>query len=521
MPGIPDIALGTDELLFVSTETTFGVWTRPVSADAVRVKEITFGRDQERVTRDDKLGTRSHTERIKRKKTVEWTVRAYVVPSGIDPAVTATPPDIGDLMEALTGQETVNAGVDVRYELIRNQNISLTLHRICDHFSESLTGCVPNTCSVRWSGTDEPEIEFAGFGKEWVITASGDTGALAVITAQTLKVPHAENVCDVNSIIAFTDGVTTWDNGGIGYHISAVTDGTEPSVTITLGVNDALDFDEGGGELNATLTANVYDGTPTNTLDDLAADIETQLEATGADLYTVTYDADGDNQKFVITNDSQTTSFSILWATGTNTATSCASAIGFDNSADDTGAWSYTADDSVTDGLITTSEAGGWEFAFLTGIDILPFFPAPTVQGSPLDSLDGSIGVDSENFRTTEGAVEYNNNMEARNDIYGEESAIGFSVSGRREVTMSSTSYLEEQYARRLKDFIRFEDLHNVVIQFGSTPGRIFQMLMPEFEFDNNPFVVPDQAEATVEFTGMALDESGPPFEQEITYVWK
>jgi len=508
MPGIPDIALGADELLYVTEETTFGVWARPVAGDAVRVREIGFTRSQERVTRDDKLATRSHTERITRKKSVEWNVTAYLVPSGIDPSVTATPPDAGVLLKALFGAETVNAGVDVQYTLVRNQNISLTLHRICDHFAESLTGCVPNEATISWSGTDEPTLELTGFGKEWVITASHITGEAATITGTTLKIPRADDVCDVNSVVAFISGGTQYDNSGNGYHISAVTAGGWPSPVINSGVNDQIDFDEGSGTLSAILTADTY-----VSFTQLANEIKTRMELVGSDTYTVTWDAD--TEKITISSDG--TSLDIDWATGTNTA---GPTLGF--TADDTGALSYTADESLTTGEITTDESGGWEAAFVSGAEIIPFFPAPTVQGSPENSILGGVQIDgSLDLNTTEGSIEYNGNMEARNDIFGEESAIGFSVSGRREVSATMTAYLQEQYAREVKDFNRFQNQHNVVVTFGSTAGQIMEVHLPEFEFDNVPFTVPEQEEATVDFTGMALDTSGPPFENEIYIVFK
>jgi len=499
MPGIPDIALGADEFLYASIEDTYGVWKRPVTGDGVRVREISFGRSQERVTRDDKLGTRSQTERITRKKAVEFSLTAYIVPSGIF----GTAPDIGPILKALCGAETVT-GSGVEYTLVRDQDISLTLHRLGDNYAESLTGCVPNTATFRWSGTDEPVVEMSGFGKEWVVTGEGETGELAIMTGLALKTPQAENVVDVNSMVAFVDGATTYDNGGLGYHISAVTPATFPSTTVALGVNDDIDFDEGAGPLVATVAAAVYTDP-----DVLATAIKTALDTAGADTYTVTYDdTPYGTQRFTISSDG-TTSLDMDWATGPNVATSIGSDIGF--TADDTGAFTYTGDDPITNGEITTDEAGGWEAAFPEGTEIIPFFPAPTTQGSPVNSITGSMAIDSDiTLRTTEGSVEYNGNMEARNDIFGEESSIGFSVSGRREVTMSVTSFLEADYVNLVKEFNRFGETHAILVTLGEGAGNLCLIEMPSLEFDNVPFTVPEQEEATVVLTGMALDQTAP-----------
>ena len=504
MPGIPDIALGADEFLYASIEDIYGVWKRPVAGDGVRVREIGFGRSQERVTRDDKLGTRSHTERITRKKAVEFNFTSYIVPSG----TFGVAPDVGNILKALFGAENVT-GAGVEYTLVRDQNISLTLHRLGDNYSESLTGCVPNTATFRWSGTDEPVIEVSGFGKEWVITGEGEAGDLAVIAGTTLKVPNADNVVDINSIVAFVDGVSTYDNGGVGYRISAVVAGAFPSTTIVAGVNDDIDFDEGAGPLVATVAPATY-----TTAASLAIAVKTALEVAGGDIYTVSYDdTPYGTQRFTISSDGSV-SLDINWASGPNTLTSIKADLGY--TADDTGAFSYTADDPITDGLITTDEAGGWEAAFPEGTEIVPFFPTPTTQGSPVNSITGSMDIDNDiSLRTTEGSVEYNGNMEARNDIFGEESSIGFSVSGRREVTMSTTSYLETDYVNLVKEFNEFGETHDILVTLGEGAGNLCLINMPSLEFDNVPFTVPEQEEATVVLTGMALDTAAP-YEGEI-----
>jgi len=108
--------------------------------------------------------------------------------------------------------------------------------------------------------------------------------------------------------------------------------------------NNKLDFDIGGGEITAAITAKTY-RTPT----DLATAIETAMDAVSGDDITVIYtDAicDDDVGKFVISTAGG--SLSLLWLTGTNTNTSIGQTIGFDTSADDTGSTSYTADNKIT-----------------------------------------------------------------------------------------------------------------------------------------------------------------------------
>jgi len=112
---------------------------------------------------------------------------------------------------------------------------------------------------------------------------------------------------------------------GWGYFIIYAGGGTQ---------NNKIDFDEGGAELTATLTASTYDA------DTLATEIKTQMDAAGGLTYTVSY-SDSTN-KFTI---SAGANFTLKWSTGTNASDSVADTIGFATAADDSGASTYTADE--------------------------------------------------------------------------------------------------------------------------------------------------------------------------------
>lgn len=102
--------------------------------------------------------------------------------------------------------------------------------------------------------------------------------------------------------------------------------------------NDSMDFDDGGGEENVTVAQETYKDPH-----ELAAALQTAMDAATADNITVTYsDSTG---KFTIASDGGT--LSLLWNTGTNTATTIGSAIGFATAADDTGATSYVGDNAI------------------------------------------------------------------------------------------------------------------------------------------------------------------------------
>lgn len=130
------------------------------------------------------------------------------------------------------------------------------------------------------------------------------------------------------------------------------------SFTVSSGVNDKIDMTEdGGGAFAATLTAGTYvAGASSAEAGSLCALIKTQVEAVnGASTYTVTYSPT--TKKFTLTKSSGV--MVIKWATGTNTATSARSLLGFTN-ADTSSAIAATSDStvaSVWDHTITPLDA--------------------------------------------------------------------------------------------------------------------------------------------------------------------
>lgn len=109
--------------------------------------------------------------------------------------------------------------------------------------------------------------------------------------------------------------------------------GTADSFTIDTS-NQTIEFDEGGGNLTATINPGTYDGAG------LATAINSALDAAGTATYTVTYaaGADGRPPKFVI---SATSAFTPHWGAS---ATTAEQVIGFRSSTPSAAAASFTAD---------------------------------------------------------------------------------------------------------------------------------------------------------------------------------
>ncbi len=169
----------------------------------------------------------------------------------------------------------------------------------------------------------------------------------------------------LTKVSVLTESTGTWDDVGPSSNSFVVTTS-----------NNKLDFKIGAGELTATITAGTYVmGATQATAGSLCKAIYDAIhaaEATGT--YTVTHSTT--TGLTTITRSAGT--FEILWKTGTNgsdgTDTHIGTLIGFSDSADDTGALTYTAD-TITYRLMTGTTADVFSVAtpILSGERILVF----------------------------------------------------------------------------------------------------------------------------------------------------
>lgn len=102
--------------------------------------------------------------------------------------------------------------------------------------------------------------------------------------------------------------------------------------------NKYIDYNEGGSSSAVTIDEGFYKDPI-----ELAAEIESKMDADATANITVTYDSD--TGKFTIASDGAT--FEIEWNTGTNAANSIGATLGFAVAADDTGATSYESDNAI------------------------------------------------------------------------------------------------------------------------------------------------------------------------------
>jgi len=165
-----------------------------------------------------------------------------------------------------------------------------------------------------------------------------------------------------------------WTNNDDFYNDSFV------GITISLGVNDKLNFKEsvGGAELTATLTPGTYASGAA-----LAAQAQTDVNATVGigDSHVVTFSTAG---RIVWGSDGS--ELILLCNTGTDAATSAYSTLGFDTSADKSGLTSYAGDNNLLEGAQPGAETGATSARFTSGVIDIDTDTEPTGVVCEIDS---------------------------------------------------------------------------------------------------------------------------------------
>jgi hypothetical protein len=214
-------------------------------------------------------------------------------------------------------------------------------------------------------------------------------------------------------------------------------------ILVSAGVNDAIDFDDGGGEENATITAKLYKDPI-----ELAAEIQSKMDALTADTITCSYSST--TGKFTIASDGVT--FSLLWNTGTNTATTIGSDLGF-TIADGTGAVTYTSD---------------------SAIDLSSFDTATFDSSDPLVAKNNQVMIGTFSDYTCFEASSLTFTLtNTKTDILSvcAESGKAGSLINQREVTLEVTALLDQYEAQNFKRF-RSGDEISFQYNFGTKSGN-------------------------------------------------
>jgi len=207
-----EYAYGREQIIFVKSESPYGTLVHPAGGDAIKVLSCNMSIAQERKDRLEKGSTRSVISRFTGRKTGEFSIEKYALPSGAK----GTKPDDALLWEAVFGSEEVHMDLSVDYILLAEPSISLSIFNDIDPHREALCGAVPSKWSFKFGGGDEPKVTFSGEAKDHYLCGS-DTLAQDATTTTAITVTDTRQFA-IDMLIK----VGTEDNGGAGFNITEI-----------------------------------------------------------------------------------------------------------------------------------------------------------------------------------------------------------------------------------------------------------------------------------------------------------
>lgn len=211
--------LGRDQKFFVVKEATPGVFVKATTGAAANCLTTSMVPNLKRKDRIDALmASRDVLDRITDKTEHSWSYDGYWCPSGTKD----TAPDIGDMVLAAMGVETVGAN-SVAYTLNSSQaltTLSMTRH-FDEIFQESLAGCVVDSMRMVFAGGEEPKVSFSGRAMTYASTGRSTLSA-AMVASSTMVVQTA----DANAFIT-TDSVVGGSGDGA-RSVVQIDDGSSP-----------------------------------------------------------------------------------------------------------------------------------------------------------------------------------------------------------------------------------------------------------------------------------------------------
>ena len=196
-------AYGREQFVFVKKETALGTYVHPAGTDAIQVLSCDLGFKQDRKDIPVKSLSRSNVTRVTGRKSANWSISKYLIPSG----TAGTAPDDADLFEALFGA-VVDGASDVVYSLAKEPGIGLSILSQFGPHQEAVKGAVPGKMSIKWGGGQEPQVTFSGEAYDHMISGTDELTA-EVTASDKIIVTDARHFCIGMKVIVGTEDNTT------------------------------------------------------------------------------------------------------------------------------------------------------------------------------------------------------------------------------------------------------------------------------------------------------------------------
>jgi hypothetical protein len=231
------IPVGVQAKYFAQLESTYNTRAGFAVTDAVPFINLEITPTYEFHAVKERVASASLQGEVKGTKGGTWSASMYLKPYGAGAANTV-PPDVGPaILAAAFGNELLSGGV--RYRMHDGSNEvtaakSLQISRQAGGaFWEQINGAWIETIDFEATGNAEPTVTVSGgfAGYAWCYGGQINGAHSSSDTTIQMKTNTAERL-SVDSTIQFSDGE---DNGGHGYHVSAVDKSTD-IITISPGL---------------------------------------------------------------------------------------------------------------------------------------------------------------------------------------------------------------------------------------------------------------------------------------------
>jgi len=480
------------QLHWAKAQTTYDTLLAFVAGDAVQPVKGSFKIEPEYPHEDSKesCGTHSLQDEIAQSKGGKWSAQFY-----IKPAAVGTAPDIGELLKAAMGIETVTGATSVGYTLsdtVRNP-LQLAQH-VEDRMQQIASGACVEEMSIEVTKGAPPTVSFSGSFATfaWALADEVGAGNIAYNATSLPLDDDSRGALGVGGKIRF---LTPVDDGGV-------------AGTLLSGNAEMYDFSGAGSE---TLTIKV-DGGAVQTVTFVDGDFAAPATGTAAEVVArINTDTTGctaavDGTKVRITSDTVGTT-SIIQVTG---GTANAGILGFSTDANTgTAGTGYAVTATVDTGAAATatlSPAIVSRAGHAAGTVFEPWAPAQTTGGTKVASGLCALEIDNVVFGMVSAKVTLSTGLHLRDKEASSQVPTGI-IGGPRSVAVELQCYHLTGNPGNASIHGRAwaQATHEVDIRIGpETAGSRLTILVPSIRFDVTPVDLPEGEEAQVMLKGKA-----------------
>jgi hypothetical protein len=464
-------ALGRSKKVYIGRESTFGAFVKPTTAHGAKVLTCKFDFAQERKDTRNASASRSLQERMSGKKTVQYSIEAYLAASGIGGAGPDLAPMIQSVMGTVAAPQTVTVS---DYASMGTSTVTVTINGAA------------TVLTAGTSFTAETSNDVTATNLAVAIAALTGVGAAAVGAVVTVT-PDA-GYYDVRITSSSGTKLTVAYASGMAFGLSA-TQGVLGSCSIT--------------QHNAGVVQEAVWG---------ALGEQMTIKAPGASEPTISFSGPCVGHAHTGTG----THDGALSGSETTLTVHAADVGNFD-------VGSVIQVGTSTDHLVTA--ASGTSLTVTPGISggqsndcaIVPYVPTETTVGTASTGLVGSIKLDDGSaLPITNFEVTVKNNLKTTNDEFGYDTVTDY-IEGRRSVTGTLQLRARKDvmgYLLRRKLFTT----RDVDVVIGTTGSQI-TITMPTVEIDATGLEVPESEEAVFTLPFTALSTAGET-EISLTFSW-